>query len=128
MQPKEYAYYNRHDELVATGTKKELSEKLGVTVGTLGLYMSPSYRKRAEKGIRVIPITDYPERVKNVDIKRIRLLMEDGGYKHKDLAEVLDISYASIKKRLIGAVTFTADEIETLEDLFFLDEGELIKE
>lgn len=58
---KEYAYYDRNDNFIDIGTKKELAERLGVKPGTIEFYCSPSQRKRTKKGIRVIPIEEEEE-------------------------------------------------------------------
>lgn len=58
---KEYAYYNRKDEFVDIGTKKELAELTGVKTSTIEFYLSPTYRKRTKQGIRVIPLEEDEE-------------------------------------------------------------------
>lgn len=45
---KEYAYYDKNDNFVDTGTKKELAERLGVKPSTIGYYATPSQRKRTK--------------------------------------------------------------------------------
>lgn len=59
---KEYAYYDRHDNLVDIGTKKELAERMGIKASTIEYYATPSKRKRTkEAGIKVIPIEEEEE-------------------------------------------------------------------
>ena len=48
MQMKEYALY-KGDELLAMGTKREIAEKLGVSVNTITFYGAPSYAKRTNE-------------------------------------------------------------------------------
>lgn len=51
MQVKEYALY-KGDELLAMGTKREIAEKLGVSVSTITYYGTPSYAKRTSENAR----------------------------------------------------------------------------
>lgn len=55
MRAKEYALY-KGEELLGIGTKKELAEKLGVSVSTIYYYHTPTYAKRTseDKGRRLI--------------------------------------------------------------------------
>ncbi|AYP29934.1 host nuclease inhibitor [Streptococcus phage SW27] len=50
MQVKEYALY-KGEELLAMGTKREIAEKLGVSVNTITFYGTPSYAKRTSEGL-----------------------------------------------------------------------------
>ncbi|AZF89035.1 host nuclease inhibitor [Streptococcus phage CHPC875] len=50
MQVKEYALY-KGEELLAMGTKREIAEKLGVSVNTITFYGTPSYAKRTNEGL-----------------------------------------------------------------------------
>lgn len=59
---KEYAYYDRNDNFIDIGTKKELAERLGVKPETIEFYCSPSQRKRAKNGrIKVIALEEDDE-------------------------------------------------------------------
>lgn len=57
MQAKEYALY-KGEELIATGTKREIAEKLGVSPSTVGYYGAPVYARRTSetKGRRLIEL------------------------------------------------------------------------
>ena len=123
----EYAYYNRQDELVMTGTLQEIADEIGISKETVKFYSYPTYRKRTKKGIRVVKI-DELERVEWVNVEKIKHCLDEYGYTYTDLAEILELSYQGVKNRMAERTRFTRDEIELLEDLFFLDEGELIKE
>lgn len=48
MQVKEYALY-KGDELLATGTKREIAEKLGISVHAVTYYGTPNYAKRTSE-------------------------------------------------------------------------------
>ncbi|MGZ1075889.1 hypothetical protein ACXOXG_08355 [Streptococcus thermophilus] len=48
MQVKEYALY-KGDELLAMGTKREIAEKLGISVRSVTCYGTPSYAKRTNE-------------------------------------------------------------------------------
>lgn len=63
----------------------------------------------------------------DTDIFKIVLKMNEFGYETKDLAEALGITETSVRNKLYGKTRFWKSEVEELEDLFFLDDGELIK-
>lgn len=46
---KEYYLYEG-DEVIATGTIKEIAKKMGISEGTVRFYKNPSYLKRRENG------------------------------------------------------------------------------
>ena len=46
---KEYYLY-KGDEVIATGTAKEIAKKLGISESTVRFYKNPSYFKRRENG------------------------------------------------------------------------------
>lgn len=48
MQEKEYALY-KGEEIIAMGTKREIAEKLGISVNTITFYGTPSYAKRTSE-------------------------------------------------------------------------------
>ena len=45
---KEFALY-KGDELLAMGTKREIAEKLGISVRSVTCYGTPSYAKRTSE-------------------------------------------------------------------------------
>ena len=51
MQMKEFALY-KGDELLAMGTKREIAEKLGISVRSVPCYGTPSYAKRTSENAR----------------------------------------------------------------------------
>lgn len=57
MQVKEYALY-KGDELIGTGTVKELAKKLGVKPSTISYYHTPTYVNRTSetKGRRLVEL------------------------------------------------------------------------
>ena len=48
MQIKEYALY-KGEELLAMGTKREIAEKLGISVRSVTCYGTPSYARRTSE-------------------------------------------------------------------------------
>lgn len=55
-KPKEYALY-KGEELLATGTKREIAKQLGVSPSTVGYYGTPVYARRtSENGRRLVEI------------------------------------------------------------------------
>lgn len=56
MRTKEYALY-KGEELLATGTKREIAKQLGVSPSTVGYYGTPVYARRtSENGRRLVEI------------------------------------------------------------------------
>lgn len=57
MQVKEYALY-KGEELLAMGTKREIAERLGVSVNTVSYYGTPVYARRTSdsKGRRLVEL------------------------------------------------------------------------
>ena len=57
MQVKEHALY-KGDELIGTGTVKELADKFGVKPSTISYYHTPTYISRTSetKGRRLIEL------------------------------------------------------------------------
>ena len=56
MQVKEYALY-KGDELLAMGTKREITEQLGVSPSTVGYYGTPVYARRTTgRGRRLVEL------------------------------------------------------------------------
>lgn len=56
MRAKEYALY-KGEGLLATGTKREIAEQLGVSVSTVGYYQTPVYARRtSENGRRLVEL------------------------------------------------------------------------
>lgn len=48
-------------EVLAEGTKREISEQLGVKMETLSLYKRPAYAKRRPTGRRLIRIEEWTQ-------------------------------------------------------------------
>lgn len=126
VKNREYAYYNKYDELVVTGTLDEIAAELGIKPDTVYFYKSKAYRNRTKRGIRVVELDDEPYFV-NVDLDKLQKKEEEFEYKHREMAEVLGISEPTFSNKFIGKHRFTKGEAQELEDLFFLDEGTLIK-
>ena len=55
MQVKEYALY-KGDELIGTGTVKELADKFGVKPSTISYYHTPTNRTSETKGRRLVEL------------------------------------------------------------------------
>ncbi|MCC5894859.1 MAG: helix-turn-helix transcriptional regulator [Alkalibacterium sp.] len=127
LEDREFAYYNKHDELVMTGTLEEIGYELGVKPSTVHFYTSQVYRNRTKRGIRVVDISDGHKRINTANLAKLKQKKEERGYTLKELGEVLNVSEHSFSRKMEGYIRFTKDEIRELEDLFFLEEGELIK-
>lgn len=61
-----------------------------------------------------------------VDIKRIKALMGANDHTHRFLAKVLNVTPATISKKLKGKIEFKATEIKTIADLYQVSIDELI--
>ena len=126
---KQYAYYDRHG-FVMEGTKVEIAEKIGIKESTVSYYCSPAYRNRikGDESIRIYPLVEEPYYIDNVDVLRIKALQKVYDYQHKDIAEWLGISPRSVSAKMTGESRFNVEEVHVLEDMLYLEEGELILE
>lgn len=116
-----YALYYG-DKYIAEGTAKELAEIDGVQPDTIRFYATPAYRKRS--GVKaVVKLNDLVK----ADLDKLRKLVDEHGYSRKDLSRVLNIRQNTLNQKMVGIIPFRILEIEELEDLFFLNEGELLK-
>ena len=111
------------DELILKGHMDKLMTFLDVSEGAVSSAISTG---RKINGWSVKKVSHFVEKDK-VDYFKIRLKIREFGLKTVDLAEVLDITSVAVNNKLRKASRFRDSEIELLEDLFFLDEGELIK-
>ena len=57
MQVKEYALY-KGEEIIAMGTKREIAERLGISVHSVDHYGTPAYARRTseERGRRLVEL------------------------------------------------------------------------
>lgn len=121
MYEGEYAYYYKNT-FVAKGTVKELAELLNVSPKTIHTYTNESAQPRHRK---VLPLHEKQNYVL-ADLEAIQAKRKEFGYKHKELAEALELNEKTYYTKIVGKHRFTDTEIEELEDLFFLDEGTLL--
>lgn len=111
----------KYGKYVGEGTMEELAEITGRTAWTLKTEHS------RPRGIWEIIRVDRSLERGTVDNDRILKLMTEFDYSRKELAEVVGISYTGLNQKLIETNKWKATELEIVEDLFFLDEGELLK-
>ena len=116
-----YALYHG-DTFVAEGTAKELAKIEGVTPKTIRFYATPSYYKRKSRK-RAMKTNGLVK----ADLKKINNLAEEYGYSRKELSAVLDMKHNTFNQKMVGIIGFRESELESLEDLFFLDDGELLE-
>ena len=114
-----YALYHG-DTFITEGTAKELAEIEGVTPKTISFYSTPSYMERGH--IKKVIKTDDTV---NVDLKKLKMLLYERDYDADDLANLLDLSKTTIRRRLDGVNPFREHEIEILSDLLFVDPWDL---
>jgi len=112
------------DQLISSGHTSKIANETGMSESTIFNYCDSD---KSYKGWVIKKKTrsyDYHQ----VDYEKIKSNMKEFGLKHRDLAEVLDVATITLSKKMQQISRFKNTEIELLEDLFFLDEGELIKE
>jgi DNA polymerase II small subunit/DNA polymerase delta subunit B len=112
------------DELISRGDVDTLAYKTGIASTTIRSHAST---KRLYKGWKITKVNTFVDYDK-VDYLKIRMKMREFDTSKSDIAQVLDITPQSVNSKLRKASKFRDLEIELLEDLFFLNEGELIKE
>lgn len=110
----------KHGEYVGEGTMEELAELTGRSASTL--HSNYSIGSRIWEIIR----TDTPLKKRDVDNQRILNLMDEFGYTRKELAETIGLKYPTLSQKLRETNPWKREEIEELEDLFFLEEGDLL--
>ena len=123
MQKFVYEVYEG-DELIIKGDMDKVAGFLNVSEGVVSSALSSG---RSISGWQIKKASRFIDHDK-VDCLKIKIKMNEFKLKTTDLAEVLDISRVAVNQKLRGYSRFRDSEIELLEDLFFLDEGELIKE
>lgn len=108
-------------EFIGRGTKQELARKTGLAPGSIRQYASQ------ERNRKWRVVKDEEARLDlETDREYIRALMVAHDYNIDDFASLLNITPASVISKAVGLTAFTREEIDVLEDLFFLAEGELI--
>lgn len=116
-----YAAYKR-GVFMARGTYKELSKLTGLKTSTLKVYAIAGSSKTWD-------IVREDEYVSKNRVKRGELIKiyRKNDYDIDELAEVVGIPFEEMELKVTGRLHFKKSELEELEDLFFLEEGELIK-
>lgn len=112
----------KNGKYIGEGTFEELAEMTGRTVWTLRTEHS------RPRSIWEIVRVDYSLEKGTVDNDRILDLLQEFDYSRKELAEIVGISYTGLNQKLIETNPWRVTELEKVEDLFFLEEGDLIKE
>lgn len=115
-----YIAYKR-GEYVGEGTFEELAELTGRSPATL-----KSVHSRGSRIWEIIRL-DVTIPKGTVDNQKILNLIDTLGYTRHEVAEVVGITYSGFNQKLKEYNPWRETEIEELEDLFFLEEGELLK-
>lgn len=115
-----YVVY-KHGVYMGEGTFEELAEITGRTEYTL--------RKIRSKGSNIWEIVSKRECIDfgEVDNDKILSLLKEFDYTQNEIAQLLGIAKSAVSARLRDTLRWREPEIEELEDLFFLEEGELLK-
>lgn len=125
-RPKAIYVVYKYGEYFGEGTIEELAKMAGVKESTLRYGCYPSIRKRNHKW-RTEPVKQFYD-PHEVDLKRIEQLKQEHNQTYDELAELLGIKYANnLVRKVSGHIRFRVSEIRELEDLYFLEEGALVK-
>ena len=118
----------KHGEYVGEGNAVEMAKLTGLTRQSIHAIACKSYQAINKKWFaeRVVTEHDIFAPVDRVDYDRLHELIKQTGAKNKDLAELLRFTPETISHKLTKRTRFRFTELETLEDLFFLEEGELL--
>lgn len=127
-------------------TRKELASLLGVSVITITAKLTdrsgisnrdveklanlfsvePEDLIKKENIGEVFAVERRPD-ISKVDVELLKEKITEFDYLLKDVAEVIGLAPTDFYARLGKRVRFRHQELEELEDLFFLEEGELLK-
>jgi len=122
-----YALYKR-DEYVKEGTVEELAEASGLTPKYIYWLAHTSTPIKKWTIVATDEKVELFAPIEDVDWQRIKELKQKNGYTDTELGEIINKSSATVSLKINGHVRFSYEEIEDLEDLFFLEPGELLKE
>ena len=62
----------------------------------------------------------------NVDLKLLRAKILEYQYPISEIAELMELKSMTLHRKVLGVTEFTKPQVEFLEDLFFMEPGELI--
>ena len=110
----------KHGEYVAEGTFDELAEITGRSRHTL-----VNIRTKGSKIWEIVKVEDFYD-YGIVDNGKILFNMGDSS--HREMADLLMMSRSSFASKINEHARWSKKEIEELEDLFFLEEGELLND
>ena len=118
----------KNGEYVGEGNATEMAKLTGLTRQSIHAIACKSYQAINKKWYaeRVVGEHDIFAPLNRVNYDRLHGLMEQTGTENKDIAEVLSFTTENTKYKVQGRVRFRYSELKELEDLFFLEEGELL--
>ena len=118
----------KNGEYVGEGNAVEMAKLTGLTRQSIHAIACKSYQAINKKWFaeRVVTEHDIFAPIDRVDYDRLRAVIKQTGTKNTDLAELLGFTTETISHKLTKRTRFRFTELEILEDLFFLEEGELL--
>lgn len=128
MQETIYAVW-KNGEYVGEGNARQMAKLTGQSERSIRIFATPSYKKAGKRwhAERIIGKFDLFADYTEVDYRRIILEMAKRGSNATDISEIIGVKPGTASVKLNRKMRFRYSEIEELEDLFFLDEGTLIK-
>src|SRR5699024_52452 len=120
-----YKFY-RNNQLEVFGSLEEVSAKTGYAPNTIKTLISKPYHGKNGR-LRVETIkTKIKEQPKKVRLGFLRKKIKENKYIYSELAELMGLHKNTVSAKMNGKKPFTDNDIAFFEDLFFLNEGELI--
>jgi len=124
VKPIEHMYQIwENDTLISSGDLNKVAKETGLSPTSLTLYAN-QYTDIAE-GWRVKRL-DRTIPHGRIDIQRINTLMSIHKYTIRELASVIGIKPHELRYKLEQHRKFRESELSKIEDLFFLNDGELL--
>lgn len=117
----------KYGEYFSEGNKDELSAKTGLRAKYIEELSCPSKNIKKWQVDKLITRRDQFADFDEVDYARLKELIRENNYNSIELAELLEVHPMTVDYKLKKDIRFQYKEIETLEDLFYLDDGELLR-
>lgn len=117
-----------YDQYVGEGTLSELAQAVNRSEITIRKAQYPSYLGKAKRwyAVRVRSKSEQRLPIGKVKIDVIQGLVKLNDYSYAEISRLMEINYSTLWSKLNKLSTFTLDEVEFFEDLFYLEKGELV--
>ena len=121
LKPQQTYIVHQQGKHIGTGTDVEMAALTGLSPSTIRWYGSHAQQQQWQ----VTRVTEYVHK-DHVDVERLKALIKEYGYTNREIAHHINATDNVIWRKLNRRSRWTMDELEVMEDLFFLDEGELL--